>query len=118
MALLNMAEMDAGIVCWNTKYYYFNPRPTQMIQEVKTLTGIPNFPSYISGHSSFSGAAADILSHILPANASKYEAMSNEAAMSRFISGIHTKLDCDEGLVVGKSVGEFAVQRAMTDGAE
>ena len=26
MALLNMAEMDAAIVCWNTKYYYFNPR--------------------------------------------------------------------------------------------
>ncbi|MGH2564658.1 MAG: phosphatase PAP2 family protein, partial [Ginsengibacter sp.] len=28
MALLNMTLMDAGIVCWNTKYYYFNPRPT------------------------------------------------------------------------------------------
>ncbi len=118
MALLNMTLMDAGIVCWNTKYYYFNPRPTQMIPEVKTLTGIPNFPSYISGHSSFSGSAAAILGHIIPANASKYEAMSDEAAKSRFISGIHTKLDCDEGLVVGKSVGEFAVFRAMTDGAE
>ena len=44
--------------------------------------------------------------------------MSAEAALSRFISGIHTKLDCDEGLVVGKSVGEFAVLRAMSDGAE
>ena len=118
MALLNMAEMDAGIVCWNTKYFYFNPRPTQMIPEIKTLTGIPNFPSYISGHSSFSGAAADILGHIIPANASIYEAMSNEAAKSRFISGIHTKLDCDKGVVVGKSVGDFAVFRAMTDGAE
>ena len=118
MALLNMAEMDAGIVCWNTKYYYFNPRPTQMIPQIKTLTGIPNFPSYISGHSSFSGAAADVLGHIIPANAAIYQAMSNEAAMSRFISGIHTKLDCDKGLVVGKSVGDFAVYRAMTDGAE
>ncbi len=118
MALLNMALMDAGIVCWNTKYYYFNPRPTQMIPLVKTLTGIPNFPSYISGHSSFSGSAAAILDHIIPANASKYESMSEEAAKSRFISGIHTKLDCDKGLEVGKSVGEFAIQRAMTDGAE
>ena len=118
MALLNMTEMDAGIVCWNTKYYYFNPRPTQMIPGIKTLTGIPNFPSYISGHSTFSESAAAILSHIIPANASKYEAMSAEAAKSRFISGIHTKLDCDKGLEVGKSVGEFAVQRAMTDGAE
>ncbi len=118
MALLNMALMDAGIVCWNTKYYYFNPRPTQMIPAVKTLTGIPNFPSYISGHSSFSGSASAILGHLIPANASKYDAMSDEAALSRFISGIHTKLDCDKGLEVGKKVGSYAVQRAMTDGAE
>ncbi|MEO8413763.1 MAG: PA-phosphatase [Ginsengibacter sp.] len=118
MALLNMVEMDAAIVCWNTKFYYFNPRPTQMIPLVKTLTGIPNFPSYISGHSTFSESAATILSHIIPGHASKYEAMSNEAAMSRFISGIHTKLDCDKGLEVGRNVGNYAVQRAMTDGAE
>lgn len=118
MALLNMAEMDAGIVCWNTKYYYFNPRPTQVIPSIKTLTGIPNFPSYISGHSSFSEAAATVLGHIIPANASKYESQSAEAALSRFISGIHTKVDCDEGLKVGKKVGGYAVLRAQTDGAE
>ncbi len=118
MALLNMAEMDAAIVCWDTKFFYFNPRPTQMIPEIKTLTGIPNFPSYISGHSTFSEAAATTLSHIIPANAAKYEAMSEEAALSRFISGIHNKLDCDEGLRVGKKVGNYAVQRAVEDGAE
>jgi hypothetical protein len=118
MALLNMAEMDAAIVCWNTKYFYFNPRPSQVIPEVKTLTGVPNFPSYISGHSTFSNAAAVILGHIIPANASKYLAMSQEAADSRFISGIHTRMDCDSGLVVGRNVGNYAVQRALTDGAE
>ena len=118
MALLNMAEMDAAIVCWNTKYYYFNPRPTQMIPDIKTLTGVPNFPSYISGHSTFSEAASTILGHIIPANASKYESMSHEAAMSRFISGIHTKMDCDSGMVTGKKIGNYAVLRAQHDGAE
>ncbi len=118
MALLNMAEMDAGIVCWNTKYYYFNPRPTQMDPQIKTLTGIPNFPSYISGHSTFSEAAATILGHIIPANASKYESLSQQAANSRFISGIHTQIDCSAGLQVGQSVGNYAVQRALADGAE
>jgi hypothetical protein len=113
-----MTLMDAAIVCWNTKYYYFNPRPTQMIPAVKTLTGIPNFPSYISGHSTFSESAATILGHFIPANAAKYEAMSREAARSRFISGIHTQLDCDKGLEVGKKVGDFAVLRARQDGAE
>ena len=27
MALLNMSLMDAGIVCWKTKFKYYNPRP-------------------------------------------------------------------------------------------
>jgi PAP2 superfamily protein len=118
MALLNMALMDAGIVCWNTKYFYFNPRPTQLDAQIKTLTGVPNFPSYISGHSTFSEAASTILGHIIPANAAKYESMSHEAAKSRFISGIHTQIDCDAGLQTGQAVGNYAVQRAMADGAD
>jgi membrane-associated phospholipid phosphatase len=118
MALLNLCLMDAAIVCWDTKYFYFNPRPTQMNADIKTLTGVPNFPSYISGHATFSGAACAILSHILPENTSKYTSLANEAAMSRFYAGIHYKIDCDTGLTVGTNVGSYAVQRAMTDGAE
>jgi hypothetical protein len=118
LALLNMAEMDAAIVCWDTKYYYFNPRPTQMMPDIKTLTGVPNFPSYISGHSTFSAAAAAILGHILPARAADYQSMSDEAAMSRFISGIHTMMDCDSGHAAGNRVGNYAILRAESDGAE
>ena len=117
MALLNMAIMDAGIVCWNTKYYYYNPRPTQMNPSIKTLTGIPNFPSYISGHSTFSGAAATILGYIVPENASKYAALAQQASLSRLYGGIHYSIDCSTGLQVGQSVGNYAVQRALNDGA-
>jgi len=119
MALLNTAEMDAAIVCWDTKYYYFNPRPSQMNPAIKSLTGVPNFPSYISGHSTFSGAAATILGHIIPERANAYLTMAEEAARSRLIGGLHyNKSDCGVGLVVGKNVGNYAIQRALTDGAE
>ncbi|MDN3659448.1 phosphatase PAP2 family protein [Ferruginibacter paludis] len=118
MALLNMSLMDAAIVCWDTKNYYYNPRPTQLNPAIKTLTGIPNFPSYISGHSTFSGAAAAILGHIIPERASAYEAMAQEASNSRMYGGIHYRSDCAVGLTVGKSVGGYAIQRALTDGAE
>jgi membrane-associated phospholipid phosphatase len=117
-ALLNMAEMDAAISCWDIKYHYFNPRPTQMNASIKTLTGIPNFPSYVSGHSMFSGAAATILGHIVPERASAYMSMAQEAANSRLIGGIHYRGDCTVGLAVGQNVGIFAIQRATTDGAE
>jgi hypothetical protein len=118
LALLNMAMMDAAIVTWDAKFFYFNPRPTQLDPRIKTLTGLPNFPSYISGHSTFSSAAAAILGHILPERKAAYEAMAEEAANSRLYGGIHYRADCEVGLTVGKSVGEFAVQRAQNDGAE
>lgn len=118
MALLNMALMDAAIVCWDTKNYYFNPRPSQLRPEIKTLTGVPNFPAYISGHSTFSAAAATVLGHILPERATAYNQMASEASMSRLYGGIHFRSDCEVGLEVGKGVGAYAVQRARTDGAE
>jgi membrane-associated phospholipid phosphatase len=118
MALLNMAEMDAAISCWDIKYFYFNPRPTQLDAGIKTLTGIPNFPSYVSGHSMFSAAAATILGHLLPSRASAYTAMAQEAANSRIYAGIHYEVDCQVGITVGQKVGNYAVNRALADGAE
>lgn len=118
LALLNMSMMDAAIICWDTKYYYFNPRPSQVDPRIKTLTGLPNFPSYISGHSTFSGAAAAILGHIIPERAAAYSAMANEASDSRILGGLHYRSDCEVGLQVGGRIGGYAVERARTDGAE
>lgn len=117
MALLNMAVMDAGITCWDTKYFYYNPRPSQMDPSIKTSTGIPNFPAYISGHSTFSAAAATILGYIVPARANAYTAMAKEASDSRMFGAIHYRSDCEIGLVQGKKVGNFAIARGLTDGA-
>lgn len=118
MALLNMALMDAAIACWDAKYFYFNPRPSQMKDGLKTLTGLPNFPAYTSGHSTFSGAAATILGHIVPSQKQKYDAMAQEASMSRIYGAIHYRSDCEKGLLSGQKVGDYAIARAITDGAE
>jgi hypothetical protein len=118
MALLNISMMDAAIACWDAKYFFFNPRPSQVDPSIKTNTGLPNFPSYVSGHSTFSAAAAEFLSHVLPANAAKFEAMAKEASDSRLYGGIHYRSDCERGLELGKRVGGFAVARARIDGAD
>jgi len=117
MALLNMALMDAAIVCWDTKNYYYNPRPCQLNPAIKTLTGVPNFPSYISGHSTFSGAAAAVLEYLVPENAAKYNALATEASNSRIYAGIHYRSDCVVGLQVGKNIGTYAANRGKADGA-
>lgn len=118
LALLNMSLMDAAIACWDAKYFYYNPRPSQIDGRIKTVTGLPNFPSYISGHSTFSGAAATVLGYIIPARAQQYNDMANEASMSRMYGAIHYKSDCEMGLITGEKVGTFAVQRGHIDGAE
>jgi membrane-associated phospholipid phosphatase len=66
----------------------------------------------------FSAAAATILGHILPSRAGAYMSMAQEAANSRIYAGIHYSVDCTAGFTVGQNVGNYAVQRALKDGAE
>ncbi|MDP2414148.1 phosphatase PAP2 family protein [Daejeonella sp.] len=117
LALLNMSLMDAAIVCWDAKYTYYNPRPSQVDPKIKTHTGLPNFPAYTSGHSTFSGAAATILAHLIPEKANLFNDMALEASMSRIYGAIHYRSDCEVGLEMGKKVGNYAIQRAQNDGA-
>ena len=118
LALLNMAMMDAAICCWDTKYTYFTPRPSQINTNIKTLTGLPNFPSFPSGHSTFSGAAETILAHLIPSMANTFVKYANDASVSRLYGAIHYRRDCEVGLVMGKAIGEKAISRALSDGAE
>jgi len=118
MALLNMAMMDAAIACWDAKFLYFNPRASQVDPSIKTLTGLPNFPSYTSGHSTFSGAAATILGYIIPSKADYFSGLAREASLSRLYGAIHYRSDIEQGMLCGQRIGEFAIERAKTDGAD
>jgi hypothetical protein len=74
-ALLTSACADAGIACWDAKFFYNTWRPETAIREMDTKMNplaisnpdfIPNMPSpahpdYTSGHSTFSAAASRIL---------------------------------------------------------
>ena len=74
-ALLNIAEADAAILCWDCKYAWNFWRPITAIQNADAdgnpatekdanwtpQLPTPPFPEYTSGHSTFSGAAATVL---------------------------------------------------------
>jgi len=116
-ALMNRAIQDAGTICWRVKNLYFTPRPSQMDPKIKTATGIPNFPSYTSGHASFSGAASAVLAYLFPNEAGSLNAQADEAALSRLYGGIHYRHDNEEGVRCGRAVGTVAANWAKTDGA-
>lgn len=117
-AYLNTAMEDAGIACWDAKYYYMYPRPSQANPDIQPLFGIPNFPSYTSGHSMFSGAASEVLSYIFPSGASVFEQWAEDAANSRIYARIHFRFDAEIGLEKGHAVGTYAVNIAKADGAD
>ena len=74
-ALLNFACADAGISCWDSKFFYSTWRPETAIREsdrksnpliINNPDFIPNMaapahPDYTSGHSTFTGAATRLL---------------------------------------------------------
>src|SRR5205085_6629585 len=77
-ALLNIAEADAQISCWDAKYTYNLWRPVTAVRAADTdgnpdtaadpgwtsLLTTPNFPSYTSAHSTLSAAAAGVLTDL------------------------------------------------------
>jgi hypothetical protein len=117
-AYMNQAIMDAGISCWDAKYYYHYPRPIQTMPGFKTILGTPNFPSYTSGHSTFSAAAAEVLSHFFPADAAQFRSWALEAAESRIYGGIHYRFDAEVGIDQGKKVAQYTIDRIKADGAD
>jgi len=117
-ALLDMSMHDSAVVCWDTKFTYFNPRPSQLDPDIRTVIGLPNFPSYMSGHSTFSAAAAAVLSYLFPSGASHFDEQMEEAAISRLYGGIHYRSDIEIGKQVGRRIGGYAVSFARVDGAD
>jgi hypothetical protein len=137
-ALLNIALADAGIVAWDCKYHFNFWRPIQAIREADTepdptwtpLLTTPPFPSYTSGHSTFSAAAATTLamyfgtdeiaftstSESLPGvvrSFASFSAAAAEAGQSRIYGGIHYSFDNVAGLASGRAVGEYVCRNFL-----
>jgi membrane-associated phospholipid phosphatase len=143
-ALLDMALADAGIEAWGVKYTDNTWRPVTairagddglnpLVQGDPTWTPLwstPPFPSYISGHSTFSAAAAAVLDSVfgkkysfddpgdpslaLPSrHFASFDQAAREAGVSRIFGGIHFMSDNTAGLQVGGEVGRYVVRHEL-----
>jgi len=112
-----IAQHDATLACWDSKYTYLELRPSQADATITTLFGNPQHPGYPSGHACASGASAAILSFFFPADSQVFSQMAQDAGTSTFDAGIHTQLDVSQGLSLGGAVGQKVAARAQSDGA-
>ena len=111
-ALTNAAGMDAIIGCWEAKFTDFYIRPYQVDQTnypITTPIGQPNHPSYPSGHSCVSAAAAAVIASFFPEHTATLEAQVAEAGLSRILGGIHYRFDITAGQALGRAVAEVAL---------
>ena len=113
-----IAQHDATLACWDTKYTYLELRPSQADPTITTLFANPQHPGYPSGHACASGASAAIMSALFPNDAEFFASMANDAGTSTFDAGIHTQLDVSAGLMLGTQVGQKIAARASADGAK
>jgi hypothetical protein len=135
-ARLGIAENDAFICCWKTKYDYFLVRPVTYIKEYidpsfTTVIGTPPFPAYTSGHATESAAGSRIFTDMFTdgdgyyqftdrtqlqfgfsvRNFNNFDEMAEECANSRLYGGIHYNTDNLNGLKMGKSIGDNVNKR-------
>ena len=146
-ALLNFGMADAQISCWDTKYTYNFVRPITAIRNAANdgnpdtdadpawtpLVTTPAHPSYTSGHSTVSAAAATVLGNFfgndsiafadtaelsaggatLTRSFGGFQEAAEEAAASRLYAGIHWQFDNQAGLNAGRQVGQFVSDRLL-----
>jgi Domain of unknown function (DUF6851)/VCPO second helical-bundle domain len=166
--LVEGAAMDAFIACWDAKMYYDYARPYSLVhdyfqQEIIKAWGGPDegmvkmkgvqwrpyspetflcppFPSYVSGHSTVSGACSEALRLLkgndyfgaevklvpgalteLPKNYGDtvtlrfptFTEAANMAGISRVLGGYHINADNIEGLELGRNVARAAYSKYL-----
>jgi membrane-associated phospholipid phosphatase len=111
-ALTSAAMMDALIGCWDAKYYYWTLRPSQADGLITLTFGLPNHPSYPSGHSCVSAAAATVLKELFPERGAELDGWVEEAGLSRMYAGIHYRFDITAGANLGRAVAQWAIANA------
>ena len=147
LALLNIAMADALIASWDAKFEYNYVRPVTAIRNGDNdgnadtagdaawspLLGTPGHPSYTSGHSSISAAAATALAGVFGTDSIAFSdtaelspggiqvtrsfdgfwEAAQEAANSRLYAGIHWSFDNEVGLEAGREVGGFITDHLL-----
>jgi membrane-associated phospholipid phosphatase len=116
-ALEAVAQHDATIACWDSKYTFLELRPPMADPSIVPLFALPQHPGFPSGHACASGAASVVLSDLFPNDAAMFAAMAQDAGDSTFDAAIHTMLDVTQGLALGRQVGQQVVLRSQLDGA-
>ena len=115
-AYVSLAMYDATIAAWDSKYTYNRARPSDMDHKLPTLVDVPQSPSYPSEHSAAAYAAATVLAAFFPDREQSYQAMAEQAGLSRVYAGVQFPSDHAAGKELGRQVAQKVIERMLSDG--
>src|SRR5712691_7463110 len=143
-AVLNVTFADGVIAFYDAKYHYLIWRPVTAVRLGDTIgnpaiTGDPTWtplattpadPSYPGAHSVISAAGASVLSSFFGKDDQiqvtsdvmkgtvrtfdSYQAVMTEAGLSRIFAGVHTRLDHESGLELGRDVAQLVLRESKS----
>jgi hypothetical protein len=143
-ALLNLAGADAFIASWDAKFTYNQWRPVTAIPAADAdgnpetvaesgwmpLLVTPPFPDYIAGHTTYAGAAEEVLEQLFGRHPgvmtltsatapgvietyTSFEDIADGVVDARVWGGIHWRTSSVRGKRVGERIGNFAVRHFL-----
>lgn len=126
LALFHTAIADAVICSWDTKWAYTRIHPTRMNRAITTLSAVDDLlGTYTSEHAAIAGAASAVLNYLFPGQTAvvrgerkTFDAIANEAALSRLWAGANFRSDVETGMRMGQAIGFMAVARGENDGSK
>jgi hypothetical protein len=107
--VLAQSVADSFMECWKIKYKYWTKRPNMVDSTIDVAMDNPHFPSYVSGHSTISWTAAEVLTAMFPSYENIWFGDAKEAQNSRLWAGIHFSHDNEEGADLGRKIGNLVV---------
>ena len=127
-ALLALAQADAAIVVWRTKYHYNFWRPVTAINQAdedgnpatdkdetwQSFLLTPPFPEYVSGHSAFSMASAVVLKNFCGTDAVSFAVGSD--AVPGVLRTYYSFTDCAHEIGMSRIYGGIHFMSANRDG--
>ncbi|MDQ4030732.1 MAG: vanadium-dependent haloperoxidase, partial [Actinomycetota bacterium] len=136
-AALDITIYSALLAAWHYKWFTnraqvrYRPRPIEADYRVSVLynrapnatqsgdgeqrpapnpsPGTPRHPAYPSGHSTYGGAASELLSFFFPDYTAEFDMLADNTGMARLWGGIHWRSDHEQGIHLGRCVARQVI---------
>ncbi|MDB4949542.1 MAG: phosphatase family protein [Gemmatimonadetes bacterium] len=83
---------------------------------INTSPGTPRHPAYPSGHSTYSGAASELLSFFFPDYRGEFDRLADNIGLARLWAGVHWRSDHTAGNKLGRTVACLVIDQLRRSG--